>query len=355
MENILHLRLDEWVRDVQAFRRAWGAFMRDIVHQYQAACARAVLFDLSTLAKVELSGLEARPFLHNLCTNDVKNLAEGSGCEAFLTTAKARVVAHVFVGHFRIQDQPVLLLDAVPGQANVLVRHLNHYIVSEQVEVADRTEAYSLIRVVGPLARSQLETFFGCHLAGLKHLQHQAIRFPDRSGGFVRRFDGLSLPAFDVIGPKAAVSWADKWEVPPADGAVYECLRVEAGLPVFGFDMDDTRLVMEIGRTAQAICYTKGCFLGQEPIVMARDRGQVNRLLLGVKLPPGKPLERGARLFKGEAEVGQVTSSVFSPRLNQVIALAYLKRGHHEPVLELVVDPATDGRKAIVTALPFIA
>jgi len=70
MENLLHVRLDEWVRDVQAFRRAWGAFMRDIVHQYQAACAKAVLFDLSTFAKVELSGPEARPFLHNLCTNE---------------------------------------------------------------------------------------------------------------------------------------------------------------------------------------------------------------------------------------------------------------------------------------------
>jgi folate-binding protein YgfZ len=355
MENIMHLRLDEWVSDVQALRQAWGKFAGDIVHQYQAACAGTVQFNLSALAKVELSGLEARPFLHNLCTNDVKNLAEGSGCEAFLTTAKARVVAHVFVGNFRIQDQPVLLLDAGLGRAEALVRHLNHYIVSEQVEVADRTEAFSLYRMVGPLAQSRLETFFGCSLGELKHLQHQAIRFPDGSAGFVRRFDGLSLPAFDVIGPKAAISWADKWEVPPAVYAVHECLRVEAGLPEFGFDMDDTRLVMEIGRTAQAICYTKGCFLGQEPIVMARDRGQVNRLLLGVKLPPGKPLERGARLFKGEAEVGQVTSSVLSPRLNQVIALAYLKRGHHEPVLELVVEPATDGRKAIVTALPFIA
>ena len=355
MENILHLRLDEWVHDVQVLRRAWGAFVSDIVHQYQAACAGAVHFGLSSHAKVELSGSEARPFLHNLCTNDVKNLAEGAGCEAFLTTAKARVVAHVFVGHFRIQDQSVLLLDAVPGQAEALVRHLNHYIVSEQVEVADRTEAFSLIRVVGPLAQSRLETFFGCNLAELKHLQHQAIRLPDGSAGFVRRFDGLSLPGFDVFGPRAAVDWTTNLSVPPADFSVHECLRVEAGLPAIGSDMDDTRLVMEIGRTAQAICYTKGCFLGQEPIVMARDRGQINRLLLGVKLPAGQPLAHGARLFKGEAEVGQVTSSVFSPRLNQVIALAYLKRGHHEPGLELIVEPTTDGRRAIVAALPFVA
>ena len=140
------------------------------------ACSRAALFDLSSHTKVELSGKEALPFLHNLCTNDVKSLPEGGGCEAFLTTAKARVVAHGFVGQVRFRGQAVLLIDTVPGQAEVLVRHLNHFIVSEQVEVADRTEELAMQRVVGPLARALLETFFRCSLAGLKHLQHQPVR-----------------------------------------------------------------------------------------------------------------------------------------------------------------------------------
>jgi folate-binding protein YgfZ len=140
-----------------------------------------------------------------------------------------------------------------------------------------------------------------------------------------------------------------------ADPRVHEILRVEAGLPAFGCDIDDNRLVMEVGRAAQAISYTKGCFLGQEPIVMARDRGQVNRMLLGVVVAAGDELPRGARLFLGEAEVGQVTSSVRSPRLGQVIALAYLKRGHQEPGLQLAVEPTTDGRAAAVAALPFLS
>jgi folate-binding protein YgfZ len=141
--------------------------------------------------------------------------------------------------------------------------------------------------------------------------------------------------------------------VPQADAQVHEILRVEAGLPVFGKDIDDKRLVMEVGRTTQAICYTKGCFLGQEPIVMARDRGQVNRSLLGVTVAQQEPLLAGTRLYHGEAEVGQVTSSVYSPSLGQVIALAYLKRGHQEPGLELAIEPAQGGGAAVVSALPF--
>jgi folate-binding protein YgfZ len=328
--------------------------MDNVLRQYQAACAAAVLFDLRSYTKVELSGPEAPAFLHNLCTNDIKSLAEGAGCEAFLTTAKARVVAHIFVGRFRWQDTQVLWLDAVPGQAGLLVRHLNHYIVSEQVNVADRTDEWALYRVVGPLAQTRLEAFFGSSLAALENLHHQAVRAPDGSTGFVRRFPGLSLPAFDVFCPKVATFWTTNPDLPLADPRVHEILRVEAGLPAFGSDMDENRLVMEVGRTAQAISYSKGCFLGQEPIVMARDRGQVNRMLVGVKVASGEALPRGSRLFQGDAEVGQVTSSVRSPRLDEVIALAYLKRGNQEPGLELTVEPATDGRRAVVVALPFI-
>lgn len=312
----------------------------------------AFLFDLSSHAKVELSGPEARQFLHNLCTQDVKNLADGAGCEAFLTTAKAHVVSHIFVGNFRVNEQAVLWLDAVPGQASVLVQHLNHYLISEQVEVSDRTAELGLYRLVGTSAQGIIERAFGCDLAGLKHLGHVSISLPGQAAGFVRRFDGLSLAGFDIFFPHGTTL---NLEVPFADPGLHEVLRVEAGFPAFGKDIDDNRLVMEIGRTAQAICYTKGCFLGQEPIVIAHDRGQVNRQLLGIKLAAGAVLTPGSRLFKAEAEVGQVTSSVRSERLNQVIALAYLKRGFQTPGLDLVVEPTTDGRLATVTTLPFIS
>jgi hypothetical protein len=187
--------------------------MENVMHHYETACSQAVLFDLGAYTKVELAGPEARLFLHNLCTNDVKNLPEGGGCEVFLTTAKARVVGHGFVGHVRLEDQPVLLIDTVAGQADALVRHLNHYIVSEQVEIADRTGALAMHRVVGPFARTSLEAAFHLSLVELKHLQHQFVRIPGGPTGVVRRFDGLSLPAFDIIVLKASSSWMEKLDI----------------------------------------------------------------------------------------------------------------------------------------------
>src|SRR5207237_3609484 len=134
----------------------------------------------------------------------------------------------------------------------------------------------------------------------------------------------------------------------PAGAEAWELLRVEAGLPRFGCELDENRAVFEVGRTKQADSYTKGCYLGQEPIVMARDRGHANRTLLGLKVEGEGPLPAGAKVLRGGEEVGQVTSSVWSPMVDSVIALAYLKRGHQEP--GTVVDAGD--RRAIVTSLP---
>jgi folate-binding protein YgfZ len=136
---------------------------------------------------------------------------------------------------------------------------------------------------------------------------------PDGSNGFVRRFDSLGLPGFDVISPRGEVSWTAKLAAAPADSQLYEILRIEAGLPAYGSDMDENRFVVEVGRTAQAISYNKGCFLGQEPIVMARDRGQVNRMLLGVKVAEGEPLPRAGLSGRNQYSPFPASTNIGSP------------------------------------------
>jgi folate-binding protein YgfZ len=304
-----------------------------MLNEYQAATEGVALFDLSQYAKIELAGRDARGFLNNLCTQDVTNLSIGTGYESFLTTNKARVVAHVWITR---REENVLWLDMVAGLAEKVVKHLNHYLISEEVELTDRTGEFSLLRLVGPKA------------AGL--LSRLAI-------SPTRRHRLLALDAVDLFCPSADFPSLRQRLVEggaiPATSATYQILRIEAGLPEYGIDIDENRLAMEVGRTAEAISYTKGCFLGQETIVMARDRGQVNRSLMGVKVRDGETLATGTRLFRGDEEVGQVTSSVLSPRLAQVIALAYLRRGSWDAGTEVAIEPATDGRAAVVCALPF--
>src|SRR5205823_13846756 len=105
----------------------------------------------------------------------------------------------------------------------------------------------------------------------------------------IRRMEPLGFPGYDLLCPfsNAPRLWQTLMQlgVRPAGLAAYAMLRVEAGTPVYGTDFDETNLAMEVNRTAQAISFTKGCYLGQEPVVRARDLGHVNRSLTGLKLP----------------------------------------------------------------------
>src|SRR5258706_15558497 len=99
----------------------------------------------------------------------------------------------------------------------------------------------------------------------------------------------------------------------------FEIARIEAGLPRFSADMDETNLPPEAGIDARAISYTKGCYIGQEVIARIRTYGQVAKALRGLRcdvLP-----NRGDKLLLGGTEVGCVTSAVFSPALKANIAL----------------------------------
>ncbi|HEY1380370.1 MAG TPA: glycine cleavage T C-terminal barrel domain-containing protein [Gemmataceae bacterium] len=332
----------------------------DATAEYERARGSAALFDISHRGKVELGGSDVPSFVHNLSTNDVLNLPLGAGCEAFFTTAKAKVIAHALVYHVRIAGgRDALWLDVAPGQATPLIQHLDHFLIAEQVEMADRTADFAQFHLAGPRAKEVLERALGEPVPDLGPLQHMERTFGEHATCHVRRHDPLGLPGYDLVCLTARA--VDVWQRLTAAGAglagldAYEVLRVEAGTPVYGADIDENRFVVEVGRT-DAICYTKGCYLGQEPIVMARDRaGHVNRTFRGLKLSAGGVVPAGARLITPEGkDVGVVTSSVVSPRLGP-IALAYIRRGSDQPGTALEVEPAGGGHTAVVAELPMTA
>ena len=319
---------------------------------YTAARAHCALFDLSSRGKIELAGNDAAVFLHNLSTNDVKGLAPGTGCEAFFCTATAKVVAH---GHIwrcpPVGKRETLWLDLDEGLAAKTYQHLDRYLISEDVTLSDRTADLAQLHVAGPAV---LEVLRG---AGIEAPAWQRNTFHVAWPLTLRFTDPLGLPGCDLLVPADhRESIMDKLS---AAGAVrgspeaFDVLRVEAGTPVYGKDMDETTFAAEAGRTLQAISYTKGCYLGQEPIVMARDRGVVQRGLVGVLLG-AEPVPPGSLLYRDGKEVGRTTSCVISPKLGQAVALACARRGSQAPGTVLEADVAGVRRNVTVTKLPFV-
>jgi folate-binding protein YgfZ len=282
---------------------------------YQAALTSAAIFDRSAVGKLSLIGPDAVPFLHNLCTNDIKSLKLGEGCEAYLCDPRAKVLHQFWVD--RVADG--LRLETVPARDEALFKALDRYLISEQLEITNETNRLKQFHIAGSNARTSLEKYFNTTLP-LTEFAHFVI-----NNTLIRRRDILGLEGFDLIGGDITLT------LPVGDAATYETLRIEAGSPVYGKDIDETRFVMELPNAARAVSFTKGCFPGQEPIVMARDRaGFVNRAFLGMKVLEGGPVPHGTKLTNNGVEVGIITSSTLSPRLNAPLALGYVKRGHQE-------------------------
>lgn len=325
-----------------------------IHEQILAARQHAAWVDVSARGAIELTGKDAVAFLHNLGTNDIKNLPPGQGCEFFLTNNKARVIGHGFA-YRMVADKPVVLvLDVGEGTAAKVLAHLDRFIVSEQVELADVTAGRSQLHVCGPQARAAVQSALAATLPELKDLQLDNLwhnNLPVR----VVRHDWLGLPGYDLVcTPQMAAGLVERLQdagATPLAPEALEVLRIEAGWPLDGRDMDDNRFVVEVGRIPQAVSYAKGCYLGQEPIVMARDRGHVNRTLRGLKVTGHDPVPTGTPVIHNGQEVGQVTSAVWAPDRQAVLALAYLRRGNQEAGTQVEVL----GRPAEVMALPFAA
>ncbi len=305
---------------------------------YRAAISAAVLFDTSSTGKLLLTGPDAPMFLGNLSTNDTKNLPLGGGCEAYFCDSRAKVQFQTWIFHVLVSDgRHAMWVETNAGRNEALVKYLDRYLISEQVEIADVTGQYAQMHLAGPNAVAVLQKALGALIPELPEFAHMERTFGVKTSCSIRRRDPLALPGFDIVCRAEDVEGVRELLV--AAGAVrgsaetYETLRIEAGTPLFGPDIDENRFVMEVGRTARAVSYSKGCYLGQEPIVMARDRaGHVNRAFLGLKVLEGNaPLPTGTKLFHDGQEVGVVTSSCHSPRLGAPIALCYLRWKHQEP------------------------
>lgn len=328
----------------------------DAAMEYRLVLEDNGLFQRSDRGKLVLVGPEAPNFLHNLCTNDILNLPLGGGCEAFFTTATAKVVDHVTIYHFRTGDgSDALWIDTSAGRNAGLLQYLEKYHIAENFEATDRTADFAQFHLAGPRTRAVMETAIGEPIPELGPWQHMERTIGNDCVCNIRRVDQLGVPGFDVVCLRDLAQ--QTWDAlvaagaHPAGAAAYEILRVEAGTPVIGVDMDENRFVLEVGRT-HAVSYSKGCYLGQEPIVMSRDRaGHVNRSLRGLKLADGSVAPPKSKLFNDAGqEVGLTTSSVVSPRFGP-IALGYVRRGFEQAGTTLHIDSAT-GRAAVVADLP---
>jgi folate-binding protein YgfZ len=313
---------------------------KDFLADYQALQDGAGLVDFGDRTLIEIAGDDRAKFLHNLCTNEIRKLAPGAGCEAFLTNVQGKIVAHVLV--FSGPDS--LVLETVPGQAEKILAHLDRYLIREKVELSNRSLDWSEWLLAGPKSEPLLTGLTGepcpqplwqsqkTQIAGHEVL----VRRVDLAGPVGFLLD-CRRPDAETLGQMIARAGARR-----TGPQAFESRRIEAGFPSYGTDISDKNLPQELARDARAISFTKGCYLGQETVARIDALGHVNQTLVGVRFENGATVSPDVELTVAGAAAGRVTSAAYSPLLQAPLALAYVRRGSNQPGtrLDSPVGPA---------------
>ena len=286
---------------------------------------------------IAVTGPDGAEYLQGQVTNDVEALGAGEGQYAALLDRKGKMQTDLRVLRVGAEE---IQIDLEPAPKDQALRHLTMYSIGRDVAVTDATAERALLSLIGPRAAEIAAS------PPLPEFANEAVTVAGIEALAVGTRDGIDLfcAATDRDRLLAALTEAGAVEVTPEAA---EIVRVEAGIPRFGAEMDAGTMPAEAAIVEDAVSFTKGCYIGQETVARLHYKGKPNRHLRGLKLSGAAA--PGAALRLGEKEVGTLGGAVVSPALGP-IGLAIVRR-EAEPGSELAVGE--DGVTAEVVALPF--
>ncbi len=291
---------------------------------YMALSHGAGILDLAARGRIRVTGEDRARLLHAMTTNHVQQLKPGEGLYAFFLNAQGRIQADAYVLCF--EDH--FLLDTEPETRQLVLEHLDKYIIADDVTLEDVTSDTFCIGLEGPNSMAILAS------------PGEAFSHVALGDNVVAAISATGAPGLRVYGPLAGftqtVQSFEAAGAAPASADDAEHVRVRHFKPRFGQDINDSTLPQE-SQQMFALHFRKGCYLGQEIVERVRSRGHVNKQLMGFRLDGSAAPVPGTQLFAGGKEAGEVTSSTVCPE-GRVYGLAYVRVPYNKPGSTVGID-----------------
>jgi len=281
--------------------------------------------DLGHHEQLLVTGADAVTFIENFTTAKVSDLLPGGGCEGFFCDARGWVIDLALIR--RTNDGLVLRMG--PGRAAPLRSHLDRYHIREDLELLDQSEGLRSLLVSGAAASRWLENHFD------QSLPAAPANFAD--GLFTAAAGATPVPVrltlIDWYGPRGFLAETTAGEqlvaaftaagLPQVAAGTVRAQRLLRGWPL-AEDIPEKTLPQELGLDGRAICFNKGCYLGQETVARLDALGHVNRRLMLLAVAGEEPVASGAAVVSGETQVAAVTSAAVATEGTGWLALAIL-------------------------------
>ena len=289
----------------------------------------AGLFDVSHMGEIDVRGADAIAFVNRLTSNDVRKLVDGQAQYSALTTPQGTVIDDLLV--YRLAEDHLLLVVNASTTEKDWEWIESHY-AGESVELNNVSSDYCQLAVQGPDAQAILQTLTDLPLSEIKYY-HFTRGTVDGIEGIVSRTGYTGEDGFEVYAPadRAEQLWNKILEVGqtgtptgvlPCGLAARNTLRLEAGLSLYGHEIDETTTLLEAN--LGWICkLDKGDFIGREPLARQKEEG-VKRKLVGFEVTERGIARDDQEVVVAGQRVGKVTSGSPAPFLKKNIGFAYL-------------------------------
>lgn len=308
---------------------------------------------MSSSGKLRVTGEDRISYLQGQLSQDILPLQRaGAGTYSCLLKPTGQMLSDMVL----LATDDAVLVITPPHTCHTVHDRLEQFIITEEVQVEDITPSDVLLHVAGPRSAHPLEAFGLQTPLPLWH-GHHALWHGQTL--YLVRTDRCGEAGYDLIAPVAIAP--SLWQsllgagVKPVGYEAWNIRRVEAGIPLFGVDMDENTIPLEAGLGERALSFTKGCYTGQEVIHRIIARGHTNRSLVGLRLQRDVlPPHRAPIRVNDRPDAGWVTSAVRSLSLHTPIALGYLRNEYVSPgaVVPILDEPSPV--PAEVTLLPFV-
>nr|KAJ3421748.1 hypothetical protein HK105_002425 [Polyrhizophydium stewartii] len=321
---------------------------------------KASIFDVSHMLQTRWTGKDHVKFIESLVVGDIKGLSVGSSTLSVFTNENGGIIDDTVINK---QDDSGLYVVSNAGCADKDLAHIRKHLADFQnkggdvdVKVLDHV---SLVALQGPSAAKVVAGLTSADLSkfGFMSGRHMTVAGIDvyisRCGYTGEDGFEISVPHKDAV--KLTEALLAHSDVELAGLGARDSLRLEAGLCLYGHDLDENTTPVEgsltwtIGQRRR----TEGGFLGADKI-LPQIKGPVTKRRIGL-IVEGAPAREGAEVFDAAGnKVGVVTSGCPSPTLKKNIAMAYVQSGSHKANTELQVKVRNRMQKAVVTKMPFV-
>ncbi|HJT20539.1 MAG TPA: aminomethyltransferase family protein [Nitrospira sp.] len=328
----------------------------DIDGEYRAVRESVGLADLSHRGKLRITGDDRVKWLQSVISNDILPLQPGQGRYSSFLTHKGKMLTYFRV--YMLTD--AVMLEDVGEIGDATYAALRKFLLyGTKARMENCAETWGLLLVSGPKASLAMKAAFGTDVTDLKPVNFISAIIGGQSALIIRT-EETGEADFEILLPADALVQA--WERLMESGAAFgitpigrharEALRIEAGIPKAGPDLNEEIVPPEANLEGKAFSLSKGCYPGQEVVARMDTYGSVRRHMVGLlvkdeTIPPHK-----AKLFSGDREVGWISSAAKSPKLG-VIALGFPLRDFSKPGTELTAEIDGTRHDATVHTLPF--